>query len=84
MLLLVNAVLLATRCIMSSEAMTCTFRHHMRQPVQWPESWESTNLGLSEDRQEHIHNWDVGSPSHDKQQRAHGEIGRGLNEHGPG
>ena len=68
---------------MSSDAMTCTFRHHMRQPAHGSDSWESTNLNLSEERQRHKHDRDGSeSPRYDGKQRAHGEKCRRLDEHG--
>ena len=62
--------------------MTCPPRRQMRQHVQRSESWEDTDLGLSEDGEEQIHGNAVDRPRSDHQQRAHGEKGRGLYEHG--
>ena len=47
MVFLVNALLLATRGMMSSGAMTCSTRHCIIQPVQRSGLWECTNLSLS-------------------------------------
>jgi len=83
MLSLVNELRLATRRTMSSGAMTCPFRRHIRQSVQRSgRSRESTNLNLSEDRREEKRGWVFDGPRYDEQQRAHGEQGTRLDEHG--
>ena len=80
---LVNALLLATRWMTSSGAMIYPFHRHMRRPVQILGTWGSTNLNLSEDREDQIPDFDVfgGHRSNDKQ-RAHSEMGTRLDEHG--
>ena len=54
----------------------------MRQPTQESESWESTNLGLSQDTREDICERALGSPRSNDQHRAHSEQGRRLDEYG--
>ena len=80
-MLLVNVSLLATRRMTSSGAMTCPICRYISQPTRMPQSWESTNLSLIQDRQEDIHNGTF-TPRCDNQQRAHSENGTRLNEHG--
>ena len=80
--LLVNALWLATRLMMSSGAMTYQIRHEVRQPVQRSSSEESTDLGLSEDWQKDIRSVVFGTPWSNKKQRIHSVKRRGLNKHG--
>ena len=79
---LVNALLPATRWIMSSGAMTCAICDHIRQPVRGSPPWENTHLGLSEDRRNQVHDRVVGSHQSDVQHRAHSENGGRLDEYG--
>ena len=82
-MLLVNVLLLATRRMTSSGAMTCPIRRYISQPVRIPQQWGRTNLSLIQDGQEEIHNGALASaPGSNDQQRTHGENGTRLNEHG--
>ena len=68
---------------MSSGAITCSVRcHRVRLPIRRSGLGESTNLSLSEDRQEEVHERALGNQRSDDQQRAHGKKGRRLDEHG--
>jgi len=81
---------------MSSGAITCPIRCHIRQLTKRLWLWESTNLNLCKDWEKDIHNeassdWNIGirsrvvydrGQSSDDQQRAHGENGTRLDEHG--
>ena len=75
---LVNALLLTIRWMMSSGAMTCPIRPHVRQSIQRSGSRESTNLSLSEDGQEDGRSSDA-RPSNN-QQRTRGVKGRRFDE----
>ena len=82
-MLLVNALLSATRWMTSSGAMAYPIRRRVSQPVRLRSgSWESTNLGLSEERQENTLGVVVGAPRCNKQRRVHRVKGARLNEHG--
>ena len=69
--LFVNALLLATLWMMSSGAMTCRTRHHIRQFGRRSRVGGRTNLYLSEGGQEEIRRAISGGPRYDKQQRIH-------------
>ena len=80
--LLVNAVLLATRKMMSSGAMTCSTRRHVRRSVRRSELWESTNLSFSKDEQETTRKAIFIIQRSKNQKRARSINHRGLDEHG--
>ena len=61
--------------------MTCPIHCEIGQLVRRSGSGGSTNLSLSEDGEEQIHEHAFGNQWTDDQQRAHSEKGRGLDEH---
>jgi len=79
---------------MSSEAITCPIRRHIRELILRLRSWEGTNLSLRKNREEDIHRVGCGKVNifvcgvfvhgqrSNDDQRAHGEKGTRLNEHG--
>ena len=69
----------ATRLIMSSEAMTCSI-DRIRRPVRRSGSRKSTNLGLTKNGREGIH--DSRFRLCNDQQRAHSVKRRRLDQHG--
>ena len=73
-----NALLFATRRMMSSGAMTCP----IRQPVRGLGPRGSTNLSLRQEVREEIMNVVIGGVRPNNQQRADSEEGTGLDEHG--
>ena len=79
--LLVNAVLLATRRMMSSGAMTCPIRRHVRQSVRRSELWESTNLSFSKDEQKTTRKAIFIIQRSKNQKRTRSINHRGLDEH---
>ena len=79
---LVNALLLATRRMMSNGAMTCSIRRHISQPVKSSRLWKSTNLSLGKDRYENVRGAVPSARRSKNQQRAHSVQGRRLDEHG--
>ena len=82
-MLLVNVLLLATRQITNSGAMTCPIHRHISQPVRTPQSWKRTNLSLIEDGQEEIHNGAfAGAPGSNDKELAHSDNCIRLDEHG--
>ena len=82
---LVNALLLATRRIMSNEAITCSppYETKIPQDRRAPGTRKnSTNLSLAKDRGKYIGNITLGTPRSDKYQSTNGIKGRRLNKHG--
>jgi len=79
---------------MSSEAITCPIHRHIRELTLRLLSRKGTNLGLCENREKDVHCVDsrkvnifvcgvfVHTQRSDNNQRAHGEKGTRLNEHG--
>ena len=77
---LVNALLSATRWMMSSGAMTYPTRHSIRKLSRsW--LWENANLNLIEDVEEDVCTVVSSDPRHNEQERAHTIQRTRLNEH---
>ena len=64
----INTLLLATRLMMSSGAMICPTRHHIRHLSQGSGLRGRTNLNLREDGQENVRNVVSSTPRHNEQQ----------------
>ena len=79
--LLITALLLATRRMTSSGATTCPIRLHIKQPVRRSQLWGSTNLSLAENRHKDIISGVPDAHRDENQHRVHGENDTGFNEH---
>lgn len=77
MVSLVNTLLLATRRMMRSNAMTYSIRRRISQPARRSMLWESANLSLSDDSREYIPSGDSDTGQPNDQQRVHSVEGQG-------